>query len=80
MAFIIGVKLGNRVDSAVEFQRVLTKYGCIIKSRLGLHDVSENKCSPQGVILMEIIDEETGKKFEEELKDIEGAQVQTMSF
>ena len=80
MAFIIGVKLGNRVDSAVEFQRILTKYGCIIKTRLGLHDVSENKCSPQGVILMEIIDEETGKKFEEELKNIEGAQVQTMNF
>jgi hypothetical protein len=77
---IIGVKLDNRVNVATEFQKVLTDYGCIIKTRLGLHDVADNKCSPQGVILLEVIDEVEGKKFVEELKSIEGAEIQTMKF
>ncbi|MBP7211584.1 hypothetical protein KBA27_01990 [bacterium] len=80
MAFIIGVKLGNRVNCSAEFQKVLTEYGCIIKTRLGLHDVSNNQCSPQGVILLEVTDKEEGKKFVEALEKIEFANVQTMEF
>lgn len=80
MTTIIGVKLGNRTDLAPVFQAVLTKFGCIIKTRLGLHEVSENKCAPHGVILLEVIDDVEGAKFVEELKALDGAEVQTMKF
>ena len=39
--YIIGVRMDNRVGNAAKFQETLTKNGCKIKVRLGLHEVSE---------------------------------------
>ncbi len=80
MATIMGVRLDNRTQTAVDFQATLTNFGCIIKTRLGLHDVSENKCASNGIILMEVIDDEEAKEFEKELRKIEGIQIQVMKF
>jgi hypothetical protein len=38
--YVIGVRMDNRVGNASKFQQVLTKNGCKIKARLGLHEVS----------------------------------------
>jgi len=43
----------NRIDNAVKFQEVLTKNGCKIKTRLGLHEVSDNACSNDGIIILQ---------------------------
>lgn len=80
MTTILGIRLDNRMQSAIDFQKTLTTFGCIIKTRLGLHDVSENKCAPNGLILLEVIDDVEGIKFEAELRKIEGIEIQTMKF
>jgi hypothetical protein len=80
MTTIMGIRLGNRINTAMEFQKILTNFGCIIKTRLGLHDVSDNKCSPNGIILLEVIDDEEAVKFEKELCKIEGIEIQLMKF
>jgi len=51
--YIIGIRLDNRVDNAVKFQEVLTENGCKIKARLGLHEVSEDACSRDGIIILQ---------------------------
>jgi len=51
--YIIGVRLDNRVDNAVKFQEVLTRNGCKIKTRLGLHEVSDNACANDGIIVLQ---------------------------
>ncbi len=51
--YIIGVRMDNRVNNAVKFQEVLTKNGCIIKARLGLHEVSEDACANDGIIILQ---------------------------
>lgn len=51
--YIIGVRLDNRVDNAVKFQEVLTKNGCRIKTRLGLHEASDDVCSNDGLIVLQ---------------------------
>ncbi len=38
MTTIMGIKLDNRTQTAIEFQQILTNYGCSIKTRLGLHE------------------------------------------
>lgn len=80
MTIIFGIQLDNRTQSAVEFQKTLTHFGCIIKTRLGLHEVADNKCAPNGLILLEIIDEEQAVEFEKELRNIEGIEIQKMKF
>lgn len=80
MTTIVGVRLDNRLETAVEFQKILTKFGCIIKTRLGLHEVSEVKCAHNGIVLLEVIDDTESKYMEEALSDIEGIELQIMKF
>ena len=78
---ILGVKLTQRVSAAQEFQKVLTEYGCSIKTRLGLHPVTEGVCSPSGVILLEVIgDDATIENMISAIKAIPGTDVQKMEF
>ena len=55
---VVAVKVSDREGVAQDMQKVLTAHGCLIKVRLGLHDVPANACSPAGLVLMEVEGEE----------------------
>lgn len=77
-SLIVGVRLEDRNQSAVEVQRVLTDYGCCIRTRLGLHDQEPNGvCSPAGLLLLQLCcGKEEGKNLEQALLAIEGVKAQ----
>ncbi|OFX26878.1 MAG: hypothetical protein A2041_12050 [Bacteroidetes bacterium GWA2_31_9b] len=78
---ILGVLITDRQKEAGKVQSVLTKFGCSIKTRLGLHEVNNDICSSSGLILLEITGEIAEMdKLENELKAIGGAQTQKMVF
>ena len=80
MTTIIGIKISNRLERAVSVQEIMTKYGCIIKTRIGLHEEINGQCSPRGLILLEIINDEESIKIANELCDIEEIEIQQMKF
>lgn len=51
--YVIGVRMDNRVGNAVKFQEALTRNGCKLKARIGLHEVSEDMCSNDGLIILQ---------------------------
>lgn len=51
--YVIGVRIDNRVNNAVNFQEAITKNGCIIKARLGLHEVAGDMCSNDGLVILQ---------------------------
>lgn len=51
--YIIAIRLDNRQHNAVEFQKAITKYGCNIKVRLGLHETGEDHCATDGLIILQ---------------------------
>lgn len=79
---IMGFVLHDRINTASTVQELLTSYGCEINTRIGLHVASEKSCSPQGLILLEFVDdaEDKAKEFEKKLKDIADVEVQKMVF
>ena len=78
---ILGVHITNRVKHAPEIQKVLTEFGCSIKTRLGLHEAGAKACSPNGLILLEMIgDDKASNRMARKLKEIEGVEVQKMVF
>ena len=78
---VLGLLVTNRVVNAAEVQKVLTECGCNIKTRIGLHEVDNNICSPAGLILLELFgDDKAYDEVEGKLKDIRGLQVQKMVF
>lgn len=55
MRNIMGIQVGHRESEALKVQELLTKNGCIIKTRLGLHESSETSCSTSGLIILEFL-------------------------
>lgn len=51
---IIGVRLENRMECAVEFQKLITEFGCEIRTRLGLHPSNGGICLNYGIVLLEV--------------------------
>lgn len=56
---IMIVKIGERRKKSPEVQEVLSKFGCSIKTRLGLHEAG-SVCSEEGVLVLQL----TGDKGE----------------
>jgi len=78
---ILGVLITDRQKEAGKVQNVLTKFGCSIKTRLGLHEVTDDVCSTSGLLLLELIGNMSEMdKLEKELKAIDGTQTQKMVF
>lgn len=78
---IMGVQVTNRVENVPGVQKVLTEYGCNIKTRLGLHEVADSTCSTQGLLILEMYGDETRiQELEKKLKEFSGVHVQKMVF
>jgi len=77
---ILGFYIKNRVNNTVKLQDILTKYGCSIKTRIGLHAADEEVCSPDGLIILEVLDNSDSAKLENELKSVPGIDMKKMEF
>lgn len=81
---ILGLYINHRLKDASLLQNTLSKYGCIIKTRLGLNDTNalpDANGSTGSLIILEI----TGTpneilNLENELMNIDGLQVDRMLF
>ncbi|OHD19380.1 MAG: hypothetical protein A2086_07000 [Spirochaetes bacterium GWD1_27_9] len=70
---VLLVLLSHRRDEAVKVQQILTEYGCIIKTRLGIHDGVLDKCSEVGLLMLELVGDETEiNKLNSSLQAIKG--------
>lgn len=81
MRTIMGIEIQNREELAGKVQERLTQHGCIIKTRLGLHETG-NFCSPSGLIILEFAQDSKGEYdvLEEELNNIDGVIARRMEF
>ncbi|MDR1491991.1 MAG: hypothetical protein LBT05_04640 [Planctomycetaceae bacterium] len=52
---ILGVNIPNFAKNSGEVQKIFTEFGCNIRTRLGLHNVTDGACIPNGLIILEII-------------------------
>ena len=71
----------NRAQYANKVQNILTRYGCSIKTRLGLNDPEDSVQGSEGLILIELTGETSEwLKLENELLSLEGVEVAKMDF
>ncbi len=80
-SWILGVHITDRLTEISTVQSILTKFGCTIKTRLGLHEVNDDYCSSTGLIILELTgNTEEFYKLENELLKIDGLEVKKMVF
>ncbi len=82
MRIILGIQIGDREHEALKVQELLTKHGCIIKTRLGLHESGEGLCSSKGLVILEFLPnkEDEIAAMESELSKLESVIVRKMAF
>ena len=80
MTTIIGVKLNNRTETSSQMQNILSDFGCYIKTRIGLHEVKNNVCEENGIILLEIVNSQIVPVLQKALCSIDGIELQQMVF
>lgn len=49
---IMAVQIKNRNQDAPKFQEMITKHGCMVKTRLGMHEV--DNCSKEGLVILQL--------------------------
>lgn len=78
---VLGIQVTDRVKEIPDVQKILTEYGCSIRTRLGLHEVSKKVCSPVGLLLLDTFGDETDVlMMEKKLKKVKGLIVRKMVF
>ena len=79
MADILIVSLAKRRETAAKVQEVFTDFGCLIKTRLGLHE-SGSACSDNGLIILDLVSD-AGKigEFAKKLESIKGVKAKFVS-
>ena len=78
---ILGIYISDRMNETQRVQAILTKFGCSIKTRLGLHEVADSYCAESGLMLLELTgDISECMKLENELLKIDGLEIKKMIF
>ena len=78
---IMGIHIDDRVKKATDVQELLTEYGCDIKTRIGLHEVTGNFCAGYGLILLELVGGQiTADELAGKLNALQGVEVKLMTF
>ncbi|MDD5597368.1 MAG: hypothetical protein PHV82_05455 [Victivallaceae bacterium] len=57
MKNVLLILVDHRKDAAVNVQKTLTAWGCLIRTRLGLHQGVQDDCSEHGLIICELVGE-----------------------
>jgi hypothetical protein len=58
---VLLILVSHRQETAERVQKILTGWGCFIKTRLGIHDGVLENCSDSGLIFLELTGNELSK-------------------
>ena len=68
MKRIMLILLDQRRKNAVQVQKILSEWGCLIRTRFGIHEGVLENCSEEGLIILELVgDKEKHEKMAERL-------------
>lgn len=59
---MVAILVSHRNQAAANVQKVLTGWGCMIKTRLGIHEGILDDCSEKGLIILDLVGEEAKKE------------------
>jgi len=77
---VLLILVSHRKETAVNVQKLLTAWGCLIKTRLGIHDGVLENCSESGLLMLELVgDKEKHSELTRKLKLIDGVSAELVN-
>ncbi len=77
---VLLVLVSGRKESAVTVQKVLTDWGCTIKTRLGIHEGVLDSCTDSGLLVLDIVGEkEKNEEMTRKLNLVKGVKAEIVN-
>lgn len=77
---VLLVLVSSRKESANTVQKILTEWGCLIKTRLGLHEGVLDNCTESGLIFLELAgDKSKHEEMARKLNLVKGVQAKLVT-
>jgi len=77
---VLLIYMSTRQETAEKVQKILTAWGCYVKTRLGIHDRVLDKCTDTGLVFLELVGEsEKHQEVERKLNLIKGVNAQLIT-
>jgi hypothetical protein len=81
MIKVLGIKITDRIKEIGLTQEVLSRHASVITTRLGFHELTEERCSREAYIILHLSGEPSeSEKLISELKEIGGIELREMNF
>lgn len=83
MISIIAINVTKNVEKPYKVQEILSMYGNIIRTRLGLSSLEDDETGLRGIIVLEVLcdkNDEQLKSLQEQLQEIDGLKLGTVQF
>lgn len=77
---ILAVHVTDRLKKVPAVQTTLSQYGDVIKTRLGLHEVSKDFSAPGGILILDIVGEAKARQLQKALDKIKGIETKLVVF
>jgi hypothetical protein len=77
---VLAVHVTDRLKKVPPVQKILSQFGDVIKTRLGLHEVSKDYSAPGGILILDIVDEAKARQLQKALDKIQGIETKLVVF
>jgi len=77
---VLIIHVTDRLKKAPLIQKSLSRYGDVIRTRLGLHEVERDYSSPEGVLVLDIVSEPKARQLQKTLNAIKGIETKLVVF
>lgn len=77
---LLTVHVTDRLKEAPLVQKTFSQFGNIIRTRLGLHEITKDYSSPEGVMVLDIVGEPKARQLQKSLNKIRGIETKLVVF
>ncbi len=77
---VLAVHVTDRLKKVPPVQKTLSQFGDVIRTRLGLHEVSKDYSSPGGILILGVVNESRARDLQKSLNKITGIETKLVVF
>jgi hypothetical protein len=77
---VLAVHVTDRMKKVPLVQKTLSQFGDVIRTRVGLHEVSKEYSAPGGILLLDVVIESKARELQKALDKIAGIETRLVVF
>jgi hypothetical protein len=77
---VLAVHVTDRLNKVPSVQTTLSQFGDVIRTRVGLHEVSKDYSAPGGILILDIVTESRARQLQKALDKIKGIETKLVVF